>query len=82
MFQNVDGIDYPVVDKVEIAWVGWEMDNDLWLVRDPNTGGLKYLATNHGGYEFVSHEWVQDILNQAEERVYDLHRLMVKKADD
>lgn len=59
----------------KIAHVGWEMDNDLWLVK-LSDGSTQVFGTNHGGLCEVSKKELQQYLADAKERYENLALLM------
>lgn len=60
-----------VITEVEIAHVGWEMDNKLWLVL-LSDGSKQVLGTNHGGLCTVTKNGLTIFLNDAKDRFENL----------
>lgn len=58
-----------VVYKSQVMYIGWEMDNEIWLVK-LDTGTHRLITTSHGGLCVLSRESLnvtikthQDVLN-------------------
>ncbi len=52
------GVDCKYVDHFNMNHLGWEADEDGWLVRDPE-GKLRAITTNHGSPQFTDVEDLQ-----------------------
>lgn len=55
-------VDFNIVSRFLIPHIGWEMDNEGYIVKDGN--GLNKLAlSNHGRYYLADREELNDFIN-------------------
>lgn len=65
-----DLADYEVLGTIEVAHVGWEMDNHYTVVR--HWGLVKYIGTDHGGARLFDRAHIEALLADVERQRTEL----------
>lgn len=63
-----------IIAKATVLHIGWEMDNECWLV-EMSDGKLELFTTNHGGFYHMCDEDLQDAIREAQDSYNGLNNI-------